>query len=67
MEMILGVIEDLLDRVEQGAGEDQEDAKQELKLNLTQFQTNLQQLASSGNADADAILKRLEKVKGTIG
>ena len=59
MEMILGVIEDILERYESGSPEDKAEAEHELKSNFAQFQTNLQGLA--GNADAQAILARLEK------
>jgi hypothetical protein len=61
MEMILGVIEDLLERFETGSGPDKEDATEELKMNFNQFKSNLEQLANGGNADAKAILDRLLK------
>jgi hypothetical protein len=63
MEMILGVIEDLLDRYETGTGPDKEDAGAELKLNFGKFKASLEQLVNKGNADAKKILDRLSKIK----
>ena len=62
MEFIFGVIEDLLDKYEKGAGDEQEDAKQSLLQDRSQFLTNLKPLADSGNADAKALIERLEKL-----
>jgi hypothetical protein len=61
MEMILGVIEDALERYEGGSGDDKADAMNELKLNFNQFKTQLNDLANGGNADAKGILDRLLK------
>jgi len=61
MEMILGAIEDSLDKLENGSPDEKEDAKMELKGNFDQFVKNLQDLVSKGNADAVKILDRLQK------
>ena len=61
MEAILGVIEDILDRFENGSPEDKEEAKAELQMNIGQFKSNLKGLADGGNADAQGILDRLNK------
>ena len=57
-EMILGVVEDLLDRLDAG-GDDGADAKNSLTANKAQFTANLKELADGGNADAAKILERL--------
>lgn len=59
MEMIFGLIEDLIDRVN-GAGspEEQEDARAELKLSRDQFIANLKGMGD--NAEAQRILGLLE-------
>jgi hypothetical protein len=63
MEVIFGVIEDILDRLEKGSADDKEDAKNELKMNFGQFQKNLADLKGKGNAEAAKLLERLEKNK----
>ncbi len=63
MQAIFGVIEDILDRLENGSADDKEDAKNELKINFGQFQKNLTDLKGQGNADAGKLLERLEKNK----
>ncbi len=63
MEVIFGVIEDILDRLEKGSADDKEDAKNELKMNFGQFQKNLADLKGKGNAAAASLLERLEKNK----
>ncbi len=60
MEMILGVIEDLLDKFENGSGDEKEDAKQSLLQDKSQFLTNLKPLADGGNSDAQKLISRLE-------
>ena len=62
MEMILGVIEDVLDQFENGTADEKEDAKQSLLQDRSQFLSNLKPLADSGNADAAALIERLEKL-----
>ena len=62
MEFIFGVIEDLLDKYEKGTGDEQEDAKQSLLQDRSQFLTNLKPLADSGNAEAKVLIERLEKL-----
>lgn len=62
LEMILGVIEDLLEKLASGIPEDVEDAKSSLKSNKDQFMSNLQSLADAGNADAKSILEKLKKI-----
>jgi hypothetical protein len=66
MEAILGTLEDALDRFEKGTGDDKEDAKMELKANYSQFEKNLQNLASKGNSQAIKVLERLQKVKSSL-
>ena len=61
MEMILGVIEDILERFENGSSSDKEDATNELKLNIAKFKSNLTELAGKGNQDAKGLLEKLEK------
>jgi len=60
MEMILGVIEDLIEKVAKGSEDEKEDAKMELNLNKLQFQTQLGELAQTGNAKAQELLNRLK-------
>lgn len=60
--MILGVIEDLLEKLNSGVPEDVEDAKSSLKSNKDQFISNLQTLVDAGNADAKLIIEKLKKI-----
>lgn len=62
MEMILGVIEDLIDKYENGSPEEKEDALNSLKLEKDQFLKNLQPLIDAGNNDAKEIFDRLQKI-----
>lgn len=62
LEMILGVIEDLLEKLNSGVPEDVEDAKSSLKSNKDQFISNLQTLVDAGNADAKLIIEKLKKI-----
>lgn len=60
--MILGVIEDLIDKYENGSPEEKEDALNSLKLEKDQFLKNLQPLIDAGNNDAKEIFDRLQKI-----
>ena len=62
MEMILGLIEDILDKFESGSPEEREDSKNTLKQDMEQFKQKLQPLINAGNQDAVNILDRLKKV-----
>jgi hypothetical protein len=61
--MILGVIEDLLEKLNSGNSEDIEDAKASLKSNKDQFIANLQSLVNAGNEDAKLILQKLKNIQ----
>ncbi len=60
--MILGVIEDLLDKYENGTPEEKEDSLSSLKLERDQFLQNLKPLVDAGNSDAQKIYNKLEKL-----
>ncbi|MCF2139236.1 MAG: hypothetical protein K9W44_04200 [Candidatus Lokiarchaeota archaeon] len=62
MEMILGVIEDLLDKYENGTPEEKEDSLNSLKLERDQFLQNLKPLVEAGNSDAQKIYNKLENL-----
>lgn len=62
MEMILGVIDDVLNQFENGTADEKDDAKQSLLQDRNQFLSNLKPLADSGNAEAKALIERLEKL-----
>ncbi|MHA1777517.1 MAG: hypothetical protein DRO88_13130 [Promethearchaeia archaeon] len=62
MEMILGVIEDLIDKYENGTPEEKEDALNSLKLEREQFLRNLQPLIDAGNGDAKKIFEKLQSI-----
>ncbi|MHA1674317.1 MAG: hypothetical protein ACTSYI_11910 [Promethearchaeota archaeon] len=62
MEMILGVIEDLLDKYENGSSEEKEDSSSSLKMQKDQFMSNLKPLVDAGNEDAKKIFERLENL-----
>lgn len=59
MEMILGLIEDVLDKFEHGSPEEKEDSKSTLMQDINQFIKNLQPLVASGNEEAQKLLTRL--------
>ena len=63
MEVILGVIEDLINKFKNGNSEEQFDAKEELKININQFKDNLSGLVTKGNKKAQEILDELKKIK----
>jgi hypothetical protein len=63
VEMILGVIEDLLDKFEQGSAEEKEDARNTLQLERDQFLANLKPLVDGGNEVAKILRDRLEKIQ----
>ena len=63
MEVILGVIEDLINKFKNGNSEEQFDAKEELKININQFKDNLSGLITNGNKKAQEILDELKKIK----
>lgn len=60
MEMILGLIEDLLDKLEGDDAAQAADAKASLSSKKDQFITQLQGLVDSGNDQAADILDRLK-------
>lgn len=60
--MILGVIEDLLDKYENGTPEEKEDSLNSLKLERDQFLQNLKPLVEAGNSDAQKIYNKLENL-----
>ena len=62
MEYILGVIEDLIDKFQNGTSEEKFDAKEELKININQFKENLADLVSNGNEKAKIILEKLQNI-----
>ena len=62
MEMILGLIEDILDKIENGTPEEREDSNNTLKQDMEQFKQKLQPLVDAGNQDAINILDRLKKI-----
>ncbi len=62
MEMILGVIEDLLDKYENGTSEEKEDSSSSLKMQKDQFMSNLKPLVDAGNEDAKKIFERLQNL-----
>ena len=62
MEMILGVIEDLLDKYENGTSEEKEDSSSSLKMQKDQFMNNLKPLVDAGNEDAKKIFERLQNL-----
>ena len=62
MEMILGVIEDLLDKYENGTSEEKEDSSSSLKMQKDQFMSNLKPLVDAGNEDAKKIFDRLQNL-----
>ena len=62
MEHILGVIEDLIDKFQNGTSEEQFDAKAELKININQFKDNLASIVSEGNEKAKNILEKLQNI-----
>ena len=62
MEYILGVIEDLIDKFQNGTSEEQFDAKEELKININQFKDQLAGLVSEGNEKAKIILEKLQNI-----
>jgi len=57
MEMIFGVIEDLIEKLNNGNQDEAEDAKNSLKTNKSQFITNLESI------NTDEARKILEKLK----
>jgi len=59
MEMILGIIEDLIDRFKNGTSEEKEDAKASLIANKNQFINNLNELINKGNSEAKKLLDEL--------
>jgi hypothetical protein len=61
MEMIFGVIEDLIERFKGNDAADKEDARNNLKSNMGSFIQNLESLA--GNADAQKLLGELKALK----
>ena len=63
MEKILGVIEDIIEKFEQGSKEEREDALAELRLNIDNFKQNLQPLVVNGNDEANTLLERLKTIK----
>ncbi len=62
MEYILGVIEDLIDKFQNGTSEEQFDAKEELKININQFKGQLAGLVSEGNEKAKIVLEKLQNI-----
>ena len=56
------LVEDLLDQFESGTQEEQEDAKESLLQDRSQFLTNLKSLVAAGNTEAPALIDRLEKL-----
>ena len=65
MEYILGVIEDLIDKFQNGTSEEQFDAKEELKININQFKDKLASIVSEGNEEAKNILEKLNNISLT--
>lgn len=63
MEMILGLIEDLLDKLEGDDEAQSADAKASLSTKKSQFISQLQDLVDSGNGQADEILDRLKNAE----
>ena len=61
MEMIFGVIEDLIERFNGNDAADKEDARNNLKSNMGQFIQNLENLG--GNPDAQKLLGELKSLK----
>ncbi|MBD3352591.1 MAG: hypothetical protein GF364_13970 [Candidatus Lokiarchaeota archaeon] len=60
--MIFGVIEDLIEKAQNGTTEQKEDAKNSLKNNMGQFVSNLEELVNQGNEEAADLLKQLKSI-----
>lgn len=58
----MGVIEDLLDKYENGTSEEKEDSSSSLKMQKDQFMSNLKPLVDAGNEDAKKIFERLQNL-----